>query len=196
MITIIDSGGANIASIQFSLARLGVANQVSHDADIIQKSSHIILPGVGSAQHAMNQLKKYALVEVIRTLTQPVLGICLGMQLLFDFSAEGDTDCLGVIPGEVRKLSAKDSSLTIPHMGWNTLDRLAHDFIMPDMPTQAYAYFIHSYAVPVGHYTSAITCYGEIFSAAVRQNNFYGTQFHPERSGTTGSIILKNFLGL
>lgn len=196
MITIIDSGGANIASIQFALKRLGVTAGLSNAANIIKKSSHIILPGVGSAGSAMLRLNNHSLTEVIRSLTQPVLGICLGMQLFFDYSEEGSTECLGLIPGRVRKISTNDNSLIVPHMGWNTLNIKTQKLIMKDVPNHSYAYFIHSYAVPVGKYTSVTTCYAENFSAAVQYKNFYGTQFHPERSSAIGSIILKNFLEL
>ncbi len=194
MITIIDSGGANIASIQFSLKRLGVTAQLSTDADVIKKSSHIILPGVGSAGSVMQRLKQFSLIEVIRSLTQPVLGICLGMQIFFDFSEEGNVACLGLIPGRIRKISS--NKLIIPHMGWNTLDIIENDLMLKNVPNFSYVYFIHSYAAPVGKYTSAITCYGENFSAAVHHHNFYGTQFHPERSSVIGSNLLKNFLEL
>lgn len=196
MITIIDSGGANISSILFALERLGATAQLSNNADVIRKSSHIILPGVGSAKSIMECLKKYSLIQVICSLTQPVLGICLGMQILFDFSEEADVECLGLIPGRIRKLFSNDKTLTVPHMGWNTLDIAKNDLIMRNVPNHSYAYFIHSYAAPVGKYTSVKTRHGENFSAAVQHNNFYGTQFHPERSGSIGSVILKNFLEL
>ncbi len=196
MITIIDSGGANIASIQFALERLGVVAELSHDAEIIKKSSHIILPGVGSAGNAMKRLKDYSLTQVIRSLTQPVLGICLGMQILFDFSEEGNIACLGLMPGKVIRIANNDKKLIVPHMGWNTLKIIEDNLIMKGVLNGSYAYFIHSYAVPVGKYTSVMTCYSENFSAAVQHNNFYGTQFHPERSSVIGSIILKNFLEL
>ena len=194
MITIINSGGANISSIQFALERLGVVAKLSHDADTIKQSSHIILPGVGSAGSVMKRLKDYSLIEVIRSFTQPVLGICLGMQILFDCSEEGNSECLGLIPGKVFKITANDKKLIVPHMGWNTLDIIESKPIMQDVPNGSYAYFIHSYAAPVGKYTVAIACYGENFSAVVQHNNFYGTQFHPERSSVIGSMILKNFL--
>lgn len=196
MITIIDSGGANISSIQFALQRLGVTAELSNQADFIKKSSHLILPGVGSAGSAMKRLHDDALVEVIRSLTQPVLGICLGMQILFDFSEEDNIECLGLIPGRVSRISTKDKKLIVPHMGWNTLNIPESKFMMKDIPDRSHVYFIHSYAVPVGKYTSAITCYGGSFSAAVQHKNFYGTQFHPERSSVIGSKILKNFLEL
>lgn len=196
MITMIDSGGANIASIQFAFKRLGVIAQLSSDAEVIKQSSHVILPGVGSAGSAMKCLKASALIDVIRSLTQPVLGICLGMQLLFDFSEEDNTACLGLIPGKVLKLAQKDKKLVVPHMGWNTLTIIDDKRMMHHVPNHAYAYFIHGYAAPVGKSTSVMTCYGENFSAAVQHRNFFGTQFHPERSGAVGAIILKNFLEL
>ena len=144
----------------------------------------------------MRRLKEYSLIEVIRSLTQPVLGICLGMQILFDFSAEGNIECLGLISGKIRKISTNDNNLIVPHMGWNTVDIIENNLIMKNVPNFSYAYFIHSYAARVGKYTFAITSYGENFSAAVQQNNFYGIQFHPERSSVNGSMILKNFLEL
>lgn len=196
MITIIDSGGANISSIQFAFERLGVSAALSNDADVIKKASHIILPGVGSAGSVMRHLKAHALIDVIRSLTQPVLGICLGMQILFDYSEEENSHCLGLITGKVIKLSAKHNALIVPHMGWNNLAIINNDSILQDVPNHSYVYFVHSYAAPVGKYTAAKTCYGADFSAAIQQNNFYGTQFHPERSSVTGSIILKNFLEL
>jgi glutamine amidotransferase len=196
MITIIDSGGANIASIQDAFERLGVTAKLSGDAEVIKKSTHVILPGVGSAGSAMQQLRQHSLVEVIRSLTQPVLGICLGMQLLFDFSDEGNVECLKLIPERIVKISSEEKNLIVPHMGWNTLEILDDDVILKDIPNHSCAYFIHSYMAPVGNYTSAITSYGEKFSAAIQQGNFYGTQFHPERSSMIGSKILKNFLEL
>lgn len=196
MITIIDSGGANIASIQFALKRLGVAAELSTDAETIKQSSHLILPGVGAAESVMKRLKDYSLIEVIRSLTQPVLGICLGMQILFDFSEEDNIGCLGLIPGKVVKIATDDKQLVVPHMGWNTLNMIKTNRIMKNVPDCSYAYFIHSYAAPVGEFTSVTTCYGENFSAAVQHDNFYGAQFHPERSSVIGSTILKNFLEL
>ncbi len=196
MISIIDSGGANISSIQFALNRLGVSANLTSNPEIIVKSSHIILPGVGSAGSALQYLKNNALIEVIRSLTQPVLGICLGMQILFDFSEEDNTECLGIISGRINKIKSQDKQVIIPHMGWNTIENIENDFIMKGIDPQSYVYFIHSYAAPVGNYTTATTIYGSPLSAAVRYNNFYGTQFHPERSSVVGSNILKNFLEL
>jgi glutamine amidotransferase len=196
MITIIDSGGANIASIQFALERLGATAQLSTDAAVIKGSSHVILPGVSSAESAMRILREYSLVELLRSLRQPVLGICLGMQILFDYSKEGDVECLGLIKGNVIKLPTTNKKLAVPHIGWNQLAISNSESIMKNIPDAAYVYFVHSYVAPVGKHTIASTCYGENFSAAIRQDNFYGTQFHPERSSAIGSIILKNFLEL
>jgi glutamine amidotransferase len=195
MITIVDSGGANISSIKFSLERLGVTAQLSHDAHIIKQSSHIILPGVGSASSAMKRLNDYALTTVLCSLSQPVLGICLGMQILFDFSEEGNVDCLGLIPGKIKKIST-EKSLIVPHIGWNTLKIIKNNAILKNVPDFSYTYFVHSYVAPLGEYTSAMTCYGENFTSVVQYKNFYGTQFHPERSSKMGAIILKNFLEL
>lgn len=198
MITIVDSGGANIASIQFGLQRLGVEAMLSHDANVIRKSSHIILPGVGSAERAMRILKQYSLVEIIRSLTQPVLGICLGMQVLFESSQEGDIECLGIIKAKITKISNghKSREIIVPHMGWNTLNIIDKNSLMKNVPNHSYVYFVHSYAAPIDTYTLAIMHHGKNFSAAVQKNNFYGLQFHPERSSVIGSTILKNFLEL
>ncbi len=195
MITIIDYGGANLASILYSLNRLGVSANISQDIDMIKKASHIILPGVTSAATAMTNLNNLSLIEVIRSLTQPVLGICLGMQILFDHSEEGDVSCLQIIPGKIKALVPSER-LTVPHMGWNTLKKLSDRLIMQNIPDQSHVYYVHSYAAPIGSYTLAVTTHGQHFSAAVQYRNFFGTQFHPERSGTLGSRILKNFLEL
>lgn len=195
MITIVESGGANIASILFALNRLGVNAQLSHDAKQIQKSSHVILPGVGSAGTAMAKLQQYNLLPTLRALTQPVLGICLGMQLLFDYSTEGEVSCLQIIPGKVKKISAT-AGLSVPHMGWNTFTLCQPQSLLNNIPQTAYVYFVHSYAAPVNEYTAATACHGESFAAVVQNKNFYGVQFHPERSGKWGTKILKNFLEL
>ncbi len=195
MITIIDSGGANIASVQFALQRLGVSARLSHDSELIKKSSHLILPGVGSAGAAMTRLREFGLVEVIPRLTQPLLGICLGMQLLFDFLEEDHCQGLGLISGKIKKITA-NQHCTVPHMGWNRLNFIKKSALMKNISDQAYAYFIHSYAAPLGHYTAASTAYDQSFSAVVQDRNFFGTQFHPERSAAVGSQLLKNFLEL
>ncbi len=198
MITIIDSGGANIASIQFSLQRFGVDAQLSRDVEIIKKSTHLILPGVGSASYAMQYLQQYNLIETILSLTQPVLGICLGMQLLFDFSEEGQTPCLGLIPGNIKKISPLNQTekLIVPHMGWNKINIIKQNSILKNIKANDYAYFVHNYIAPVNEYTLAQTIHGINFSAIVNLNNFYGVQFHPERSSDMGNQLLQNFLEL
>jgi len=193
MITIIDYGGSNLASLLYSLNRLGVSANISQDAEVIKNSSHIILPGVASAQTAMKNLTDLKLINVIRSLNQPVLGICLGMQLLFEHSEEGDVDCLKIIPGKIKKLiPAVD--ITVPHMGWNALLNICDNSLMQLVPEQSTVYFVHSYAAVVGPYTTAVTRHGVSFSSAINYQNYYGTQFHPERSGVVGAQIIKNFL--
>lgn len=194
-VIIVDSIGANIASIQFAFERLGVATELSHDSEKICAASHVILPGVGAAATAMQRLNTHQLIPILRSLTQPVLGICLGMQLLFDQSEEGgEINCLGIMPGKIKKLFAP--GLTIPHMGWNTIEITNNNLLLRNIPNQSYAYFVHSYAAPVTEQTCAATTYGAIFTSIVHRDNFYGTQFHPERSGEMGKMILKNFLEL
>ena len=194
-VVIIASGGANIASLQFALQRLGVAATVSADADQIQRASHVILPGVGAAADAMSKLHHRRLHEVIPRLRQPVLGICLGMQLLFDSTEEGPTRCLGIIPGRaVRLLDAPGQP--VPHMGWNTLDISRPCAMLTGLGAQDYSYFVHSFALPVSAATVASTHYGGPFSAVVQWRNFYGAQFHPERSAAVGARVLQNFLAI
>jgi len=192
---IIDSGGANLASLQFAFERLGERTHVSADPERIIKAARVILPGVGSAGDAMARLRSRGLTEVLPALTQPVLGICLGMQLLFERSAEGDTPCLGIVPSKVQRLKPA-SGRPVPHMGWNQLSPLRDDPLLEGISSQDYVYFVHSFAVPVSDVTLASADYGEPLSAIVRSNNFWGTQFHPERSATVGARVLANFLKL
>ena len=192
---IIDSGGANLASLQFALERLDARTIVSNNPRDIINAPRVILPGVGSALDAMKRLRTIGVAEVFPKLTQPVLGICLGMQLLFAHSEEGPTDCLGVVPDTVRRLKAEPGR-PVPHMGWNQLTALQADPLLEDIADNDYVYFVHSYAAPVSDITLATTDYGSHVSAVVRRDNFWGTQFHPERSGATGSRILANFLRL
>ncbi len=192
---IIDSGGANLASLQFAFERLGESVRVSADAGEIASAERIVLPGVGSAADAMQRLQRSGLAAQLATLTQPVLGICLGMQLLFEHSAEGDAPCLGIIPGTVRRLEAR-TARPVPHMGWNRLGALRPDPLLAGLAPEAYFYFVHSYAVAVGPPTLASVEYGESLSAVVRHNNFWGVQFHPERSASSGARLLQNFLTL
>lgn len=191
-IVIVDTGCANLASVGFAFDRLGANKIITQDIDTIKSAERIILPGVGSAPYAMAKLKERGLIHMLQKLEQPVLGICLGMQLLFSFSDEGDVAGLGRIRGRVTDLDTGD--LPSPHMGWNTLDDVQGDPLLDGISSGEYAYFVHSYAVPVGAYTLASSAHGEAFSAIVRQDNIYGCQFHPERSGKTGARILENFL--
>ena len=198
MIAIIDSGGANIASVTFALERCGAAATLTTDAEMIASADKVILPGVGAAPVAMAQLQKAGLVDCIRGLTQPVLGICLGMQLLFERSEEGDTALLGLIPGTVGAFQPAPG-LSIPHMGWNRLlptAGAAANPLLKGINDGAHVYFVHSYFAPVSGDTVAACRYGADFTALVAHGNFMGAQFHPERSGPIGARILQNFLEL
>jgi imidazole glycerol-phosphate synthase subunit HisH len=192
---IIDSGGANLASLQFALERLEAPAIVSNNPADVLNAPRVILPGVGSAHDAMNRLRASGLAEVLPKLKQPVLGICLGMQLLFARSEEGPTDCLGVVDDTVRRLKAEPGR-PVPHIGWNQLNLVRDDPLLEKVAENDYVYFVHSYAAPVSSITLARTDYGAQVSAVVRQANFWGTQFHPERSGTIGARILANFVRL
>ena len=193
MLAIVDSGGANIASVRFALERLGVQGELTADPAVIRAAERVILPGVGSAQEGMKRLQAKGLVEVVRGLTQPVLGICLGMQLLFEASEEGDTPSLGIIPGRVALLP-ESPGITVPHMGWNTLDVRKPAPLLRGFDATTRFYFVHSFAGPVNEFTLASCEHGTAFAAVVQRGNFSGVQFHPERSGAAGAQLLKNFL--
>jgi len=196
MIAIIESGGANIASIQFALERLGEPAILTSDSAIIRAADRVILPGVGAAQHAMNKLAELDLIEVIQELQQPVLGVCLGMQLLYEFSEEGNVAGLGIIPGKIQKFPS-GLGLTVPHMGWNKL-QIKHkpSKLFANVESDGHVYFVHSYYASVDDHTTAVTHYGKPFAASVEKDNFYGVQFHPERSSEIGEKILRNFIEL
>jgi len=192
---IVANGGANIASLQFALQRLEAASVVSADAAQIRAASHVILPGVGAAADAMSRLRGNRLDSLIPTLQQPVLGICLGMQLLYEASQEGDARCLGIIPGRAALLESS-ADRPVPHMGWNTLEIRRPCALLEGLADGDYAYFVHSYALGVSAATVASTGYGAPFSACVQWRNFYGAQFHPERSAAVGARLLGNFLAI
>jgi glutamine amidotransferase len=194
-VVIVDSGGANLASLRFALERLGARPQVSAEARTISSADRVVLPGVGAAAAAMRRLSTLGLIPVLRALTQPVLGVCLGMQLLFERSEEGATECLGVLGDTVRSLAPRPG-LPVPHMGWNTLMPLRSDPLLEGVRPGDYAYFVHSYGVTASGTTLASAQYGTALAAVVRGGNFWGTQFHPERSAATGARILLNFLRL
>jgi len=194
-VVIIASGGANIASLQYALERLQCPSEVSADPQRIRGASHVILPGVGAAANAMTRLRERGLDTVIPALEQPVLGICLGMQLLYEASEEGRAECLGVIRGRARRLTAAEGR-PVPHMGWNSLEPLHPHPLLDGVKHGDYAYFVHSYALAVTEATIASCDYGMSFSACVQCRNFYGAQFHPERSAALGSRLLRNFLDM
>lgn len=193
-IVIINYNAGNVRSVQFALQRLGVAARLTGDAAAIQQADKVIFPGVGEANTTMAFLRERGLDEVIRGLKQPVLGICLGMQLLCQHSEENDTDCLGIIPQDVRRFRPQAGE-KIPHMGWNSIRDLGNGIFDPELEGE-YVYFVHSYYVEPGPYTIATTDYVQPFSAALHKGNFYATQFHPEKSGGVGAKILEHFLAL
>jgi len=192
---LVDAGGTNIGSMRYALQRLGVEAALTSDAAAIRAADKVILPGVGAAGPGMARLRALGLVELLRSLTQPVLGVCLGMQLLCAHSEEGDTACLGVIPARVQRL-AEAPGVRVPHMGWNTLSITRPHVLLAGLEPDDRAYFVHSYAVPVGEWSVATTRDGSEFSAVIARGNFHGMQFHPERSGEVGARLLRNFLAL
>lgn len=189
---IIRYNAGNVQSVQNALGRLGVAAAVSDDPSVIRAASHVIFPGVGEASSAMNHLRERGLDAAIRGLRQPVLGICLGLQLLCEVSEEGDASCLGIFPLGVRRFTGK---IKIPHMGWNTLSKLSGP-LFDGVPEETAVYFVHGYRAEVGEGTSAVCSYGGDFSAALSKDNFHAVQFHPEKSGAAGARMLDNFLRL
>ena len=193
-VVLVDAGGTNIGSVRYALQRLGIDAPLSDDAAAIRAATHVILPGVGAAAPAMRRLHAAKLADVLRDLTQPVLGVCLGMQLLFSSSEESDTPCLGLIPATVTHFP-RSPDLRVPHMGWNDV-RVARGNALLDRGDEGHAYFVHSYAAPIGDYTIATSNHGIEFSAMVQHENFFGVQFHPERSSAFGARILENFLAL
>ena len=192
-VAIIDGGGANIASLKFALARSGYDAQLTVDPQIIRTASHVILPGVGAAKDSMNRLRDADLLDLIPGLRQPVLGICLGMQLFFEGSEENDTHCLGIFKGTARIFEASPD-LSVPHMGWNQIERTRDSDLLEGIPNGSHFYFVHSYALDMQADTLAYSDYGQRFSAIVERDNFAATQFHPERSGEFGARLLQNFL--
>ncbi|MSR00873.1 MAG: imidazole glycerol phosphate synthase subunit HisH [Gammaproteobacteria bacterium] len=194
-VVVIDSGGANLASLKFALGRIGARARFTTDAQDIRNAERVLLPGVGAAGATMQRLQNLGLVPVIKSLNCPLLGICLGMQILFEHSEEGDTPCLGILPGKIKRLHPT-IGLPVPHMGWNTLEQSGADPLLEGFPSSAYFYFVHSYAAEKNANTIAISKYGGPLTAVVRRANFYGVQFHPERSSAAGSKVLDNFLKL
>ena len=198
-IVIIDTGCANLSSVRMAIERLGVTAQVSKEAAVIRAADKLILPGVGTAKAAMHNLQERGLVDLIREAKQPLLGFCLGMQMLAQASeehmgGESDIDCLGIVPGKVKLMQVGD--LRLPHMGWNQVEHDGTHPLFNGIPSGSYFYFVHSYALEVTAATLATCNYGGPFTAVVGKDNFFGAQFHPERSGKAGARLIQNFLEL
>jgi glutamine amidotransferase len=203
MNVIVDTGCANLFSVKFAIERLGFSVVISDDINTIKQANKVILPGVGSAKQAMKNIHAKGLVATLQQLTQPVLGFCLGMQVVGEYSTEGKKSstegssdetisCLGLIPTKIVPLKSQGNRL--PHMGWNTLTSIGEHPVFKGINVNDYFYFVHSFAAPISKYTVASCEYGSQFSAAIAKDNFIGCQFHPERSGALGSKIIKNFL--
>ncbi|MFD0966709.1 imidazole glycerol phosphate synthase subunit HisH [Seminibacterium arietis] len=191
-ITIIDTGCANLSSVKFAFDRLGYQAEITKDLNKICSADKLLLPGVGTAAAAMKHLQERRLIDAICNAKQPLLGICLGMQLLMSYSKEGNVDTLNIIKSETTLLPKTE--LPLPHMGWNKVNYEKNHPLFKGIEQDSYFYFVHSYAVATNQSTIATSNYGTVFSAALGFNNFYGVQFHPERSGKNGALLLKNFM--
>ena len=192
-VVLVDAGGSNIGSVRYALQRLGVDAELTGDATTIRAADRVILPGVGAAAVCIARLRELDLVDVLRTLDKPLLGVCVGVQLLFAHSEEDDTPCLGLLPGRVRKLHAAPG-IRVPHMGWNTLQRRRGGSLVEGIADGDHAYFVHSYAAAVDEDCLCSSEHGQRFAAVVQRGNVAGAQFHPERSGAVGARLLKNFI--
>ena len=194
-LTIVQYNAGNIQSVLYALERLGVAATVTDDPALIQASDKVIFPGVGEASTAMAYLKERNLDQIIVALKQPVLGICLGMQLMCKHSAENDTNCLGIFDEQVLAFKATEKTNKVPQMGWNNIKHLKTD-LFNGVPENSFAYFVHGYYAGLGTGTIATTNYIQEYSSGLQKNNFYGVQFHPEKSAAVGEQIIQNFLSL
>lgn len=192
-IVIIKYNAGNIFSVEHAFKRLGIEAVVTGDKELIRKADKVIFPGVGEASSTMQHLQQTGLDKLIPDLKQPVLGICLGMQLMSSRSEEGNVDCLNIFDTEVKRFVPQKHEDKVPHMGWNTISNVKSDLFDISLENQ-FVYFVHSYYVAISEHTAAVTDYIHPFSAAMHKNNFYATQFHPEKSGSVGESILKNFL--
>jgi glutamine amidotransferase len=190
---VIKYNAGNLRSVEFALSRLGVEPVFSDEAETILKAQRIIFPGVGEASSAMKYLRERQLDEVILAAKQPFLGICLGMQLMCKHSEENDTTCLGIFDESVKKFNPADPALKVPQIGWNTIANLKTP-VFTDIPEDSYCYFVHGYYASKGEHTIATTDYGGLYSAALNKGNYYGVQFHPEKSAAIGQKIIENFL--
>jgi glutamine amidotransferase len=202
MIAVIDYKSGNLGSVGNALHRIGAEYQITGDPKIIRSASHVILPGVGAASSTMQALQKDGLDQVVLSLTQPVLGICIGMQLMCKYSEEGNVNCLGIFDANVKALDVETWHATslprvkIPHIGWDTVRARLIAPLLTGLPDESYFYYVHSFAPEITEQTTAITDYGVPFSAILQNNNFFGTQFHPEKSGEAGEKLLINFMRL
>lgn len=194
-IAIIEYNAGNIRSVDFALKRLGIDAEITGDHEKISSADKVIFPGVGEASSAMDYLRNKKLDELIRNLKQPVLGICIGLQLLCNHSEEGDVDCIGIFDEKVKKFKPSNQQMKIPQMGWNTIYDLRTALFSPALEHQ-YMYYVHSFYAETGRNTAAKSNYINEFSASLQKNNFYATQFHPEKSGVVGAEVLKNFIKL
>lgn len=194
-VAIVDSIGSNLASLIFALNRIGSSFEITDEIDVLNKASHIILPGVGAAKNAMTKLKQRKLIDEISKLTKPTLGICLGMQIFMEASDEDDAKCLGIISNTCRPFE-NNRDYPVPHMGWNKVRFNRDSVLTKNLKDDDYYYFVHSYYVPICSETIGVSSYPIEFSAVVQKDNFFGTQFHPEKSGLSGSKILQNFVSL
>ena len=196
MIAVVDYDTGNLRSVCNAIERIGAEYCVTDDAEVIRSAERVLLPGVGEASSAMEKLRERGLVEVIKGLTQPVLGICIGMQLMCRSSEEGNAECLRIFDTAVRRFEPdKESGVKVPHMGWNSIDKLQSP-LFEGIGDGAFVYFVHSYAPDLCDECIAESANGRTFAAALAKGNFYGTQFHPEKSGDVGEAILRNFLQL
>ena len=198
-VVIIDTGCANLSSVLMAVNRLGIEAKVSLQPEVIRAADKLIMPGVGTAKAAMHNLHERQLVDLVREAKQPLLGFCLGMQMLAEASEEHmggqqDIDCLGIVPGKVRLMQVGD--LRLPHMGWNQVEHDEQHPLFAGIPSGSYFYFVHSYALEVTPATLATCNYGGPFTAVVGKDNFFGAQFHPERSGKAGARLIQNFLAM
>ena len=196
MIAIVDYNAGNTCSVINALNRLGIQHELTADPDKIKKADKIILPGVGHAKAAMDNLIKRDLPEVLKAATQPFLGVCVGMQLMADMSTEGPTDALGIVSDHVKKFEFESNTIKVPHMGWNRIQKTSDHPVFDGIDQGSYVYFVHSYYMPQNEFTICTTEYGFLYSAAISKDNFVGVQFHPEKSGPIGEKLLKNFVEL
>jgi glutamine amidotransferase len=194
-VAIIKYNAGNIYSVSYALKRLGIEATITADPELLHKADKVIFPGVGEAQTTMEYLKEHKLDSIIKDLKQPVLGICLGMQLMCRYSEEGNADCLGIFDTDVKRFIPQKHEDKVPHMGWNTITNIKEGLFNKQLENQ-FVYFVHSFYVPVNEFTAATTDYIHPFSASLHKDNFYATQFHPEKSGQVGEVILNNFLNL